>query len=1169
VKSTKTTGIVIILIAITSLWHFGKQLTAPIFASQTTTKDEGCTIGDAMGNASTDGRPISWKNRDEDSGPVHFIQYVTVSGGKYGILGMGYGTPLDVKMGVNDAGLSLQNSLCENIGGSDSYTSFKLYALSQTSSIAELRQAIIEDSSGTVNHWEPAPAICAGFSDAHGYATLFELQQPIGGVLTYYEYNPTSTDRLSQFPKQIIARSNTAHLNSDGLDDTSGDVRYTIARDDLVNYANNGGLNIKNWVKYISRHGQPGVVDLPNNNTTRAVMLVHGVNEGEDPRIVTAWIGLGNPDYTIVIPVWAAQKTDLSSRVSSGGSTSIGGISDQLYNKNDRNNYDQYINNLFGPVEDNIFEAVDAARSHWFSSGFNLSEATRIHYEAAETAWQTMNSMNAGSGRTLNSPPNLLAINPSVNGLQVSFSLVTSDSNGSITAYDWDFGDGGISTVSSPAHTYTSDGTYLVRARVVDNNGARNSKWMYVTVGSGGPPPTPTNTPTRTDTSTATSTATRTNTPTPTSTDTATQTPNAASTHTPTPTATSANTPTPTSTKTATLTPNAASTHTPTPTATSANTPTSTATRTAVSSPITTSTNTPTPTLPESTTITSQVKASSDDAEESVSSKYVYLDSGDLELVTDVDSTVQLVGMRFNNVNIPKNAVIISAYVEFEVDEVSTAPTSLSIFGQAADNPTIFTSTLGNLSSRPKTVNNVAWNVVPSWNVLDEKKQTPNISPVIQEIVNRTGWVSGNSLVLMVSGSGTRTAEAYEGEPENAAKLVVTYNSSPSVTPTAIGTPAPTLSPSPTPTATSTATFTPTATSTNTPTATSTNTPTPTSTNTPTPTSANTPTPTATSAATSTPTATSTNTPTPTSANTPTPTATSAATSTPTATSTNTPTPTSANTPTPTATSAATSTPTATSTNSPTSTYTPTPSTTDTPTPTAIYTTTSTATFTPTSTSTPTLTPTAVPDLIFTDGFESGNFSAWSSSVTNNGTLSVSAAAAMVQTRGMQAGINSNTSIYVVDTSPVNEARYRARFYFNPNSITMTNGNAHYLLYGLTGTEAVTLRVEFGKSSTSYRIRADISSNSTSWTATSWYNISNTAHYIEIDWRAATAAGANDGGLTLWIDGVQRANLTGINNNVRRIESARLGAVAGIDKATRGTTYFDAFQSNRQTYIGP
>jgi hypothetical protein len=46
---------------------------------------------------------------------------------------------------------------------------------------------------------------------------------------------------------------------------------------------------------------------------------------------------------------------------------------------------------------------------------------------------------------------------------------------------------------------------------------------------------------------------------------------------------------------------------------------------------------------------------------------------------------------------------------------------------------------------------------------------------VIQEIVNRPGWASGNSLVLLITGSGTRTAEAYDGDPSGAPLLKVTY----------------------------------------------------------------------------------------------------------------------------------------------------------------------------------------------------------------------------------------------------------------------------------------------------------------------------------------------------------------------------------------------------------
>ena len=93
--------------------------------------------------------------------------------------------------------------------------------------------------------------------------------------------------------------------------------------------------------------------------------------------------------------------------------------------------------------------------------------------------------------------------------------------------------------------------------------------------------------------------------------------------------------------------------------------------------------------------------------------------------------------------------------------------------------------------------------------------------------------------------------------------------------------------------------------------------------------------------------------------------------------------------------------------------------------------------------------------------------------------------------------------------------------------------------------------------------------DSGSWASSAWSKISDAPHAIELDWRAATAAGANNGGLTLWIDDTQQANSTTVDNDTRRIDGVQLGAVSGIDKGTRGTYYFDAFESRRQTYIGP
>ena len=104
-------------------------------------------------------------------------------------------------------------------------------------------------------------------------------------------------------------------------------------------------------------------------------------------------------------------------------------------------------------------------------------------------------------------------------------------------------------------------------------------------------------------------------------------------------------------------------------------------------------------------------------------------------------------------------------------------------------------------------------------------------------------------------------------------------------------------------------------------------------------------------------------------------------------------------------------------------------------------------------------------DAIFQDGFESGSSSAWTE-VDGEGDLNVTAAAALNGTFGLAARIDNTTVMYVLDNSPTNEARYRARFYFDPNAITMASGDQHNLMVALNaGGAAAVARIEFFRSS--------------------------------------------------------------------------------------------------------
>ncbi|HXV64356.1 MAG TPA: Ig-like domain-containing protein [Vicinamibacteria bacterium] len=169
-----------------------------------------------------------------------------------------------------------------------------------------------------------------------------------------------------------------------------------------------------------------------------------------------------------------------------------------------------------------------------------------------------------------------------------------------------------------------------------------------------------------------------------------------------------------------------------------------------------------------------RVSASSDDAEEG-STGGMRLTSSDLELVFDGGD--QTVGMRFNGLEIPPGAQIAKAYVQFQVDQTNTEPTSVTIQGEAADHAATFGSTNGELSSRPRTAAAVPWSP-PAWTTVGAAgpdQQTPNIATVIQEIVNRPGWTTGNSAVIIITGTGERTAESFDGLPGAAPLLHIEY----------------------------------------------------------------------------------------------------------------------------------------------------------------------------------------------------------------------------------------------------------------------------------------------------------------------------------------------------------------------------------------------------------
>ena len=83
-------------------------------------------------------------------------------------------------------------------------------------------------------------------------------------------------------------------------------------------------------------------------------------------------------------------------------------------------------------------------------------------------------------------PPNELptaTFSESANRLAVSFDAAGStDSDGTIVSYDWDFGDGNSATGAAVAHNYAAEGTYTVVLKVTDNAGGETETSKDITV---------------------------------------------------------------------------------------------------------------------------------------------------------------------------------------------------------------------------------------------------------------------------------------------------------------------------------------------------------------------------------------------------------------------------------------------------------------------------------------------------------------------------------------------------------------------------------------------------------------------------------------------------------------------------------------------------------------
>jgi hypothetical protein len=147
------------------------------------------------------------------------------------------------------------------------------------------------------------------------------------------------------------------------------------------------------------------------------------------------------------------------------------------------------------------------------------------------------------------------------------------------------------------------------------------------------------------------------------------------------------------------------------------------------------------------------------------------------ENVLDLGGLYSRVGLRFTGVDIPKNAGITRAYIEFTVAGSDSSNTTLTIEAQAADNPVEFTTSVMDIRNRITYATSVDWYVNYAWQTEDAVHQSAELKDLVQKIVNRSGWAAGKAMVFVLSNGENifRRSKSWDLDPNKAPKLHIEY----------------------------------------------------------------------------------------------------------------------------------------------------------------------------------------------------------------------------------------------------------------------------------------------------------------------------------------------------------------------------------------------------------
>jgi hypothetical protein len=144
-------------------------------------------------------------------------------------------------------------------------------------------------------------------------------------------------------------------------------------------------------------------------------------------------------------------------------------------------------------------------------------------------------------------------------------------------------------------------------------------------------------------------------------------------------------------------------------------------------------------------------------------------------------------GLRFKNITIPQGATIISANLRLRASaNWSNATVNSRIAAWDADNAPAAIASEADYATKwaARTTARVDWDNIAAW-TFNLGYDSPDIASVIQEIVDRPGWSSGNNIIIFWDDHDNRSTQAgltrrgaisHNNDSTKAPRLLVTYS---------------------------------------------------------------------------------------------------------------------------------------------------------------------------------------------------------------------------------------------------------------------------------------------------------------------------------------------------------------------------------------------------------